>query len=331
MSLSSGSIGSHRAFMRVCVTLCICLMLTLYVGWRWYFENLAKRQMLIDLAQEAEMRKQGLEKMGLSVEEARSEIESPSVMPKIAGPEIIDPPKPAPPRNETFPANSSIEEIPLMESSEEVTQALALLDQYWKTQTWQDKVPMVVQSDRVSALMKDFYEVQKGSDPMPGGMIGKARYMIDSTEILYFSYTSSRPNGTLEVAMLRGSAGVFLVDWESLTGYGEMSFREFRAQRPTKPVTLRAYARLFEYFNFEFSDSSKYLCVKLTSENGESSIYAYCKRGTQIASLLETDLAGTGPTAFKGYTVQVSFPPNALSNQCVNLDKILRQRWLSVP
>jgi hypothetical protein len=71
--------------------------------------------------------------------------------------------------------------------------------------------------------------------------------------------------------------------------------------------------------------------VKLTSENGESSIYAYCKRGTQIASLLETDLAGTGPTAFKGYTVQVSFPPNALSNQCVNLDKILRQRWLSVP
>lgn len=317
--------------MGVCVTVCVCLLLTLFVGWKWYFESLASRRLLIDLAQKAEVRAKGLEKMGLTVEAARSEIDPPSVLPKIGGPEIITPPAPATTRNETLPANSSIREIPLMESSEEVTQALAVLDQYWKTETWQDKVPMVMQSDRVSALMKDFYEVQKGSDPMPGGMIGKARYMIDSTEILYFSYTSSRPNGTLEVAMLRGPAGKFLIDWESLTGYGEMSFRDFRAQRPTKPVTLRAYARLFEYFNFEFSDSSKYLCVKLSSENGESSIYAYCKRGTEIASWLETDLASTGPTGFKGYTVQVSFPPDAQSNQCVNLDKILRQRWLSVP
>ena len=49
--MTSGSIGSHRAFMGVCITLCLCLVLTLLVGWRWYFESLSKRHTLIELAE----------------------------------------------------------------------------------------------------------------------------------------------------------------------------------------------------------------------------------------------------------------------------------------
>jgi hypothetical protein len=333
--MSSGSIGSHRAFMGVCVTICTCLVLTLFVGWKWYFESLSSRKLLIDLAKKAEMRAQGLEKMGLSIEAASREPDPPSVLQRIAEPVSTTPSSVTTAKvkindDGALPAESSIRELPLVETGEDVSQAVALLDKYWKTENWQDKVALVAHSSRVAGLMKDFYEIQKGTDPMPGGLINKARYEIDGVEILYFSYSSSRPNGTLEVAMLRGPDGKFLIDWESLTGYGEMSFRDFREQRQSKPVTLRTYVRLFEYFNFEFSDTAKYLCIKLTSENGESSIYAYCERGTKLANWLERDLSGTGPSGFKGYTVQVSFPPNAQSNQCVRLEKVLAPRWLSL-
>lgn len=332
MPMSSGSIGSHRAFMGVCITTCLCLVLVLFVGWKWYIEASHKRNTLIELAQKDEARMRELEKLGLSMDVEKTETESTLAMnmPKVSVAETALQPSTST-QDSLHPAESKIKELPLAETGDDVVQALALLDQYWKTSAWQDRIPLVINSDRVAALMKDFYETQGATDPQPGGMISKARYLINGTEILYFSYTSSRPTGTLEIALLRGPQGKFLIDWESLTGYGEMSFQDFRTKRPTKPVALRAYVRLFEYYNFEFSDAKKYLCMKLTSENGESSVYAYCERGTELARWLETDLASTGPAGFKGYLLQVSFPPSAQSNQCVNLDKVMTARWLMLP
>jgi hypothetical protein len=56
MPMSSGSIGSHRAFMGVCITTCVCLALVLFVGWKWYFDSLTSRNTLIELAQKDEAR-----------------------------------------------------------------------------------------------------------------------------------------------------------------------------------------------------------------------------------------------------------------------------------
>ncbi len=330
--------------MGVSITLCVVLSLTLYVGWKFYFFRTTNRNSLIEQAQTAEKKVQDLEKLGISFDAAQAEATAPSVLPKIlaGGEDILKtspstaaaPPSALPPSSSQaslYPAESSIKELPMLDSSDEVVQAIELLDQYWKTAAWQERVPLVAHSERVAPLMKDYYETQGASDPVPGGLASKARYQIDGTEILYFSYKSSRPTGSLEIAMLRGPQGKFLIDWESLTGYGEMSFQEFRTKRPTKPVLMRAYVRLFEYYNFEFSDAKKHLCVKLMSESGESSVYAYCERGTKLARWIETDLASTGPSGFKGYTMLLSFPPNAQSNQCVNLDKVVAQRWLQVP
>lgn len=342
--MTSGSTGSHRAFMGVSITLCVILSLTLYVGWKFYFFNISNRNSLIEKAQIAEKKAQDLEKLGISFDTAHTKVPIPSVLPKImAGVDDIPPSTPTAPaapsaltysptqQDSLYPAESSIKVLPLQETSDEVVQAMALLDQYWKTADWKERVPLVAHTERVAFLMKDYYETQGASDPVPGALVSKARYLINGTEILYFSYASSRPTGSLEIAMLRGPQGKFLIDWESLTGYGEMSFQELRTQRPTKKVLMRTYVRLFEYYNYEFSDPKKYLCIKLISESGDNSMYAYCERGTQFAQWLERDLATTGPVGFKGYTLLISFPPNALSNQCVNLDQVVTQRWLNLP
>lgn len=322
--------------MGVCITLCVILSLTLYVGWHWYFDSLANRNTLLELAEKAEKRVQDLENLGISFEAATTEAPASSLPKILAGGDeapktTSTPPSPSSQQDSPYPAESHIRELSMQESSDEVVQALAMLDQYWKTESWQGRLPLVAHSERVAALMKDYYDNQGAKDPVPGDLISKARYEIDGTEILYFSYSCSRPTGSLEIAMLRGPQGKFVVDWESLTGYGEMSFQEFRAKRPSKPVLMRTYVRLFEYYNFEYSDSKKYLCIKLMSENGDNSVYAYCERGTKLSRWIETDLASTGPTGFKGYTMLISFPPNAQSNQCVNLDKVAAQRWLQLP
>jgi hypothetical protein len=339
--MTSGSTGSHRAFMGVCITLCVILSLTLYLGWDFYFFSIANRNIRIEKDQYAEKKAQDLEKLGIAFEPAHAEapaLPGPSKIP-ASGADIL-PTASTPPSTLTYsptqdaslhPTESTIKELPLQESSDEVVQALQLLEQYWKTTSWKDRLPLVAHSERVAPLMRDYYEMQGASDPVPGALVSKARYQINGTEILYFSYASSRPTGSLEIAMLRGPQDKFLIDWESLTGYGEMSFQEFRTKRPHEPVLMRSYVRLFEYYNNEFSDSKKYLCVKLMSESGDNSVYAYCERGTPLAQWIERDLSTTGPAGFKGYTMLISFPPNAQSNQCVHLDKVVAQRWLSLP
>lgn len=333
--MTSGSIGSHRAFMGVCITLCVCLALTLFVGWRWYFEVSHKRSTLIEMAEKDEARIRELENLGVSIDAAKTEaapLPLPLPLPPTATatatvgkttPQTVTRAQDSP-----HPTASAIKKLPLSETSDDVVEALALLEHYWQTEKWQDRVPLVAHAGRVATLMKDFYETQGGMDPSPGGLTSKARYEIDGNEILYFSYTSNRPTGTLEVAMLRDPQGKFLIDWESLIGYGEMSFQDFRAKRPATTVLMRAYVRLFEYYNFEFSDANKYLCIKLTAANGESSMYAYYERGTELARWLESDLAATGPADYKGYTMRVAFPPNAQSNQCVLLEQVIAPRWL---
>ncbi|MEZ5388202.1 MAG: hypothetical protein R3F13_22070 [Prosthecobacter sp.] len=337
--MTSGSIGPHRAFMGVCITACGCLMLVLFMGWQWYFDELHRRSVLIDLAAKAEAKARELESMGLVLDVPYSE---PTPAPGISSAQASQPrevsatPAVTPGSSATSsaavgrPRESKIRELSV-DSSGDVVEALNHLNQYWETESWRDRRELVFDSARVSPLMEDYYETQAAADPIPGGLVSKARYEIDGTEILIFGYTSNRPTGSLEVAMRRGPDGRFLVDWESLVGYGEMSFVNFRSKRPAKPVLLRAYVRRFEYFNFEFSDSSKFFCVKVTSESGENSIYAYCERSTELGAWLESDLAATGPMGFKGYTMRVSFPDNAQSNQCVRLDEVVAPRWLVLP
>ena len=337
--------------MGVCITACGCLALVLFMGWQWYFDEVKRRTVLIQMAAQAEEKARELESMGLTLDAPR--YESAPVLGRELPPVAV-PPAPAvsSPAPEAMPAPVPAPQVPeepvatappshqprvstikvlQIEDSGDVVEALELLNQYWKTEAWSDRVKMVFDPDRVNGLMKDYYEAQGASDPLPGGLVSKARYEIDGAEILIFGYTSNRLTGSLEVAMRRGPEGRFLVDWESLVGYGEMSFLDFRTKRPTKSVLLRAYVRRFEYFNFEFADSSKFLCVKVTSESGDNSVYAFCRRSTELGQWLETDLASTGPTGFKGYTIRVSFPENAQSNQCVNLDEVIVPRWLVLP
>lgn len=329
-TMATGSIGSHRAFMGVSLTFSVILVIVLFVGWSYYFDEIKKRDAWIAMDANEKAKSADMEKMGLMIDAGKTQ----GAKLPDATQLVLEPPPSktgAAPSAAQHPLTSIIKEMPLLESSDEVVQAVALLEAYWTTPNWRDRVSMVVEPERVEALMKDFYEEQKATDPVSNGLIGKARYNIDGTEILYFRYNGTRHMGTLEVAMRRGKEGRFLLDWESLVGYGEMSFQEFREKRPTKPVLLRVFVREFEYYNFEFSDASKYLCMKMNSENGENSIYAYSERGNALADWLKTSLAGTGPMGFKGFTVKVAFPPNAESNQCVKLLQVVASRWLVLP
>jgi len=327
-TMTPGSVGPHRAFIGVASTLCVCLTLALVVGWQWFGNELKRRGIILERARMHEARVKELERLGLDAEAGIITPESLQTAPTVdlrqASPRTGD-------GVTVVPLPSDVKELPPQETAADFVEGVETLQKYWKATTVSERLPHVYDAARLEPLMKDYYERQKDSDPNHNELLSRKRLLIDGVEILYFSFKSSRPTGYVEVAMRRGDRGNFLVDWESLSGYGQMSFAELKKSRNADTVEIRAHVRLFEYYNYEFTDSDRYLCVKLISPNGIDTLYGYCARESEIGHWLQTQLAA-GPNGMptNGYTLKVAFPENAQSDQCVWVHQVTASRWLSL-
>ena len=319
--------------MGVCLVAVVVLSFGLIVGWRWYFGELANRQAIMELSAKEESRAAALG-LGSPLYQADRQMRGApeDVVPLSQGvalTRIAPGERDSRKEDSVIPDSSVIEELPIAEIQADVTAAQALLKRYWATAKWEDRLPLVREPDRVKPLMQTFYESQMGTDPLPGSQLGVARFRIDGLEVIHFTFESSRPSVVLEVAMLRDSSGVFRIDWESCVGYCDKTFVQLRLQRPTEPVLLRTVVQLDDYYNFEFDDPQKFICVKMISPSGGYSLFGYAKRSGEIGEWLERELAGQGVS--RGLTVLVAYPPKAQSDQCVAIQAILADRWLTLP
>ena len=327
--MTSGSTTPHRAFMGVTGTFCVVLTLILIGGWKWFFQDLSKRQVIMERARLHEARLRDLEKLGLDAEAGIVTDSGNADSPTVSLQEMA--PKGATEAG-VVPVPGEFQDLPLQEQAPDYIEAVETLQNFWKAIKVKDRLPYVYAADQVKPLMEDYYERQGETDPDHTELKQKSRFMLDGkAEILYFSFASSRPTGLAEVAMRRGPNGRFLVDWESLAGYSNPAFAELKKLKPTEPVQIRAFVRLFEYYNYEFADSSKYLCVKMIASNGVDMLYGYCERESELGRWLDAQLSHTrSGSAMSGFTLRVAYPENAQSDQCVWLKQVVAARWLLV-
>ena len=316
--------------MSVASTICVILLLVLLGGWRWYFDSVKARNMMLEKARIHESRIRELEKLGLDAEAgilpdvpvnaSMAQVSLQGTVPNSVTPGSVS----AGP----VPHAGSIKELPLQDKAEDFIEAVATLEWYWRATNTRERLPFVYDAPRVGPLMQEYYERQGETDPDHTELKQQSRLILDGEEILYFSYASSRPTGLCEIAMRRNAKGRFVVDWESLAGYSEQSFAEIRETRPTDPVQVRAYVRLFEYYNYEFGDSRRYLCVKMLAVNGVDTLYGYAERDSEVGAWLSSQLVGTKDGAISGATLKVAFPAEPQSNQCVKIVQVVCARWL---
>lgn len=114
------------------------------------------------------------------------------------------------------------------------------------------------------------------------------------------------------------------VDWESWVGWSEMSWKEFRKQRPTEPKWFRVILTQVDYYNFGFIDESKWACYQLISPDGLNSVYGYLPR----ASALDNEIRPDRPKERVSLIVQLKFPEKAPSDNQVLIEKITGQGWI---
>jgi hypothetical protein len=115
------------------------------------------------------------------------------------------------------------------------------------------------------------------------------------------------------------------IDWESWTGWSDLTWPALLASRPTQAQVFRVIVKRVDYYNFGFADDKKWQSYRLESRGGEYMIYGYVERG----STLEGKIQLTPEVDRVPMILKIRFPADAAtsSNQ-VLIDEVVADGWV---
>jgi hypothetical protein len=246
--------------------------------------------------------------------------------------------KPSSGDGKTFaPAASSLAES--ARGTPTSVEVMSLWERYMNAKTpGQYRILMYDKPD-LDQRFTDFYERRKGTNPVSAEKMVEAEVMISNERWRVVSYKSkSRNSGVLHAGFRRDHLGRVRLDWESLVGYSEMDWPEFREKRVTEPKLFRAYMMADDYYNFEFADEEKFIGVRLFSPDGAWAFSGFCEREGPEGKVLQGLLAANGeaaagediPRAVKNLfpvTVRLAFPEKSISDHCVWIREVVSGQW----
>jgi hypothetical protein len=244
-------------------------------------------------------------------------------------------------------ANMAIQFEALQLDTAIVLEAKAILTEYLQTKQYQERVAFVYDPKKCEPLMKQYYEKRGEKDPLCGRVLGAGYMTAGSSKVLCLTLEcGARPDSGMRANFHFSKSGKLLLDWESWAAWCDLSWAEFKKERPQRSVLMRAVASESHYYNYEFGEEWRWLAVKLRSADGLQHVTGYVPRdsaaGIAMASLigvlLPHDLPPDAPLpvmrglgAKSVVTVRLAFPPSAQSDHCVKISELVADRWLLFP
>jgi hypothetical protein len=244
-------------------------------------------------------------------------------------------------------ANMAIQFETLSMDAAIVVEAKAILMEYLQTKHYRERLAFVYDPETCEPLMKLHYEKRGEKEPLCGRVLGAGYLKAGSSKLLCLTVEcSARPDSGMRANFHFTKSGKLLLDWESWAAWCELSWAEFKKERPQRSVLMRAVASESHYYNYEFGEEWRWLAVKLRSADGLQHVTGYVPRdsaaGVALASiigvLLPHDLPPDAPLppmrglgAKSVVTVRLAFPPNAQSDHCVKITELVADRWLLFP
>lgn len=227
--------------------------------------------------------------------------------------------------------------LPKVEEARRVLELLA------RTAHISGKLEYIINKPGIELRMKEFYETRGLKEPEVGEQVADFEIQMAGDRYLDVVYKNgTRPPGNLRASFLRDEKGMVRLDWESFVGFSALNMRDFRDKKAEDPVTMRVYASVDDYYNYEFTDSKKFLSVRLRNADGSEAVNGYCELGGRVATAINARLAtataadasggGGSPASRHNWApiiVKVRFPANAQSDHCVELMDLMHGQWLA--
>ena len=108
--------------------------------------------------------------------------------------------------------------------------------------------------------------------------------MTENAVAFWFEDAAQRTRSFVVVEKPNG----MIIDWPSLVGYGELPLDDYLKSMPPETIVVRARARVGQYYNDHFANTSAWLSIRLSDVTDETVIHGYISRENPISRLMET-------------------------------------------
>lgn len=236
-------------------------------------------------------------------------------------------------------SNLEIVEAPMLASGEGKISELGegieakskvLVEAFAKAATPDEVLPLVRDRGRVEKMIRERWR--------PMGVPASWRVPDESKwEILrtgsqeYGFLTGLLPNITPFRFYIIQEGDKALLDWEASTGFSETKFEDL-SKRQGEGGIVRGYISPGDLYTFSMPES-EYQCFRITSANGEISIWGYAKRKDPVAEkMAEPFVPGVIPreilTEYPMTLKLAKASPDSLPNQWV-ITEMVHMEWLT--
>lgn len=172
---------------------------------------------------------------------------------------------------------------------------------------------------------------------------------IDATNFLWLRglFDDQR----MRLAVFEETPAGLKLDWESFVLYDENKWDRFLAEKSKEPTEFRVVAEFDDYYNFDYSDAKRFLCLKLSHSEGSPSCWAYAERdsdlGRSLTVLIDANRVGIHchsiriPGLLESIVVKPEFQPlqliikirfgkSATGQNQVEIAELVSSNWLNL-
>jgi len=114
------------------------------------------------------------------------------------------------------------------------------------------------------------------------------------------------------------------IDWESWVGWSDIPWKEFQSTQPTTSHVFRVYLSAVEYYNFDFSDETKWQSYLLVSPDLNYTLYGYVEK----SSALDNHLRPNKDEGNLRVTLGLKFPAKPKNNSQVEIVDLVTEGWV---
>jgi len=202
--------------------------------------------------------------------------------------------------------------------------SVEVLRKFLAAPTWKERLQWVRPTSNIAAMMEGYY--RKHAD---GPVLFESIVEAPTDKDGFYEHTVVLQGGVKRPAFVEKSARGHRVDWISFVGAGEMSWSEFKNEKPTSPILMRVMVTNGFYYEHQFGSPKVLKCLELRtiSEPGAEVIYGYLENESAMTRQIEYWLRQNKDAAIP-LTLRLKYPTNSPSDRQVWVTEIVRQGWL---
>lgn len=189
----------------------------------------------------------------------------------------------------------------------------------------EERAEFVRHPSRVIPLMEDYYAREEFRTFEFQELLTMNSVSLDM--LSFMAVVAETKGGTDPPVLLEDTPNGILVDWESFICYQPISPEEFAAKRPSEPISMRVYGTVDNFYVYQFSDETKYGCVRLEFRDSDVVLFGYVERGSVVEQKFNQIMGGERRSIQQPFILRLRFPEDCPEERCVLIEDIESALW----